>query len=721
MRLTIKILLFQLVLFLLATGPIEAQPVWVTGTPVVNSTGPVTIDLGYGLDRTGTVYVIVYNYNNTNDLTSSYVRYLARIGTSGNLVETAVMEVKRADVGQVRRIVLEVRDPDQIHTIFVVAADSRGRLQQYPVRLNATTLPCPGVNPGIGGDECDLDFVLNAVPSFGTGNWTRVSGPGNASFSPDSHSPDATVRVTVYGTYQFRWTETVGECRSSGDITVNFYQPPVANAGRGGSECDLDFNLNAVTLSDDVNGTWTMTGGTGSAVFTPDAHSPSTVVRVSEYGRKVFTWTVISGPCTDDSEVTVEFNQAPEPDAGEDENNCGLEYYLNATPSTGTGTWSRVSGPGNAVFRPDVHDPSALVTVNEFGTYVFRWTEVNGECSAGSTVTIGFFEQGSANAGNGGHECDRTFTLNAVAGPGTGIWSMVDGPGSATFNPGPDDPDATVTVSAWGSYDFAWTEVSSNCTSTDIIRVDFHAPPEVSAGQDLVTCRGTTVTLNGTGTGTFAWSPAGLLSNPAIPNPQASPSATTEYTVTLTDQWGCRNSDRVTVAVRDIPEADAGPDQELEYMFETILAASELNAGETGEWKVLSGTANFTDRTSNSTEVTELSMGENVLLWSVDNGACDLSTDTMVVRIKELIIPTLITPNLDGNNDLLVINGIESIGITRLVVFNRWGAVVFSSDDYKNDWDGKDNNGNMLPPDTYFYLLSPEKIIPIKGYIVIRR
>ena len=134
-----------------------------------------------------------------------------------------------------------------------------------------------------------------------------------------------------------------------------------------------------------------------------------------------------------------------------------------------------------------------------------------------------------------------------------------------------------------------------------------------------------------------------------------------------------------------------------------------------------SGTASFTDRTSNTTEVTELSIGENVLLWSVSNGVCNLSTDTVVVRIKELIIPTLITPNLDGNNDYMIINGIESMGTTNLTVFNRWGAVVYSSADYKNDWDGKDNNGNDLPGDTYFFLLSPEKIIPIKGYIVIRR
>jgi gliding motility-associated-like protein len=114
-------------------------------------------------------------------------------------------------------------------------------------------------------------------------------------------------------------------------------------------------------------------------------------------------------------------------------------------------------------------------------------------------------------------------------------------------------------------------------------------------------------------------------------------------------------------------------------------------------------------------------MGENEFLWSVTNGLCVASTDTVRIKINDLIIPTLITPNLDGNNDYFVIRGLESLGRTVLNIFNRWGANVFTDDDYTNDWDGKDYNENPLPEDTYFYILKPEKIKPIKGYIVIKR
>lgn len=708
-------------LVLLPAFETYAQPAWVAGTPVVESTGPLSITVNYGLDRIGTVYIIVYNYNNTSVLTSSTVKTRARSGPSGTIVATAVLSVKRADIGKTLQTVLNVTAPDQVHTIYIVAADSRGKLQSSPVRLNATTLPCPQADAGSGGNECDLNFALNAVPVFGTGVWTKVSGPGNANFSPNANTANAIVTVTTYGAYTFRWTENKGACKSSDDIAVNFYQPPVANAGNGGSECDLDFDLKAVSGSSAGTGTWTMTSGTGTATFSPNANSPNATVTVSEYGTKVFTWTVTNGPCSNSSNVTVEFYQQPVANAGAGGNNCGLDFYLNAIPSIGTGTWTRVSGPGTASFSPDSHNPMAKVTVTDYGTYIFRWTEVNGTCTSIASVTVVFAEQISANAGIGGDECDRDFLLNAVPGSGTGTWSKVSGPGNVTFNPNPNQYNATVTVTQSGSYDFAWTEVNSSCTSVDIIRVVFHTAPSINAGSDASVCKGSSIKLQATGSGTFLWSPANLLSNPAISDPVATPAVTTVFTVTLTDQWNCRNTDQVTIEVREKPVANAGTDQTLEFIFETVLEASALNNGETGEWNVVTGTGVFSDKNLNNTSVTELSLGDNNFLWSVTNGVCSASTDTVLVRIRELLIPTLITPNGDSWNNLFVIRGLESLGRTSLSIFNRWGANVFTNDNYANDWDGKDYNGNPLPEDTYFYILKPEKINPIKGYIVIKR
>ena len=87
---------------------------------------------------------------------------------------------------------------------------------------------------------------------------------------------------------------------------------------------------------------------------------------------------------------TITVNQQPWADADEDAVACGLSFMLNATPSVGTGTWTKESGTGNASFDENANDPDATVTVDEYGTYVFRWTEVNGLCSDYAEVTVNF-------------------------------------------------------------------------------------------------------------------------------------------------------------------------------------------------------------------------------------------------------------------------------------------------------------------------------------------
>ena len=580
----------------------------------------------------------------------------------------------------------------------------------------------PVANAGPGGNECDLNFVLAAVPSVGTGTWTRVSGTGTATFTPNANSPTATVTVSAYGTYILRWTEVNGTCTSSDTLTVRFSQQPVANAGTGGNACDLNFRLGAVPSVG--TGLWTLTSGPGTAVFAPNANTYNATVTVSLYGTYVFTWTETNNNCSSSASVTVNFYQQPVANAGTGGNNCGPDFNLKATPSVGVGTWTRVSGPGTATFSPNANSPTAKVTVSAYGTYVFRWTEVNGTCTSSATVSVTFIQQPSADAGNGGDECDLDFQLNAKPGTGTGTWSKISGPGNVTFTPNANTANAKVTVTQFGEYDLAWTETNSTCTSTDIIRVTFHDKPSINAGDDVPVCEQGSVQLRaiGEGTGgTYLWSPANLVNNPNIDNPVASPLVTTIFTVTYTDRYGCTNSDQVTVEVRKRPVAKAGTDQVLDYIFETDLEAVLAYAYETGKWTVLEGTGKLDNENNPKTHVNNLSLGKNRILWTVSNGACPSVFDTVNITVNNLKIPTLITPNLDGKNDFFVIRGIETLGNCELIVFNRWGAVVYKNSEYDNSWDGKDDKGNDLPAETYFFIFKPEKSLPLSGYIIIRR
>ncbi|HCC70282.1 MAG TPA: hypothetical protein DEQ09_03905 [Bacteroidales bacterium] len=176
----------------------------------------------------------------------------------------------------------------------------------------------------------------------------------------------------------------------------------------------------------------------------------------------------------------------------------------------------------------------------------------------------------------------------------------------------------------------------------------------------------------------------------------------------------------VVVTVEQPPVADAGPDQVLNYVFHTELHAAPIPEWH-GKWEVVKGSGTIENDTLPVTPVTGLSLNENVFLWTVSNGVCPVATDFVSIIVNDLLVPTLITPNLDGKNDYFVLQGIESMGKTELIIFDRRGALVYKNDNYDNSWDGVDQKGNQLPEGTYFVSIRPANGQAYNGYIVIQR
>ncbi|UYQ94638.1 Ig-like domain-containing protein [Chitinophaga horti] len=88
-------------------------------------------------------------------------------------------------------------------------------------------------------------------------------------------------------------------------------------------------------------------------------------------------------------------------------------------------------------------------------------------------------------------------------------------------------------------------------------------------------------------------------------------------------------------------------------------------------------------------------------------------------------IPEGFSPNGDGKNDFFVLQGVGTDRIA-LEVYNRWGNVVYRSDSYQNNWNGKCNTGirygEDVPDGTYYYIVrnltTGEKFV---SYITIMR
>ena len=587
-----------------------------------------------------------------------------------------------------------------------------------PVILTMDVIPLPTLS----GSDADNTFCPGTSITFTAGGGTdynfRVGGisvqaTALATYTTSSLTNGQIVDVIVTGSN--------GCTAISTGITNIVNAIPAPNAGTGGFECDLNFSFNA--LPSLGVGTWTKATGPGTVTFNPAADTPTAEVTVSEYGTYNFTWTEVNEGCSNSATVTVIFSQQPVANPGAGGNNCGLEFLLNATPGVGVGTWTKTEGTGPVDFSPNANTPNSKVTVSDYGNYTFTWTEVNGTCSNSASANVNFVKVPAANAGKDSTECDLDFVLNAIPGTvgGTGTWSMFSGPGDAIFSPDPDTSAATVTVTKFGEYEFVWTEVNSTCQSADLIKVIFYDLPSVSAGRDTVICIGESVQLEAMGVGSFQWKPDTLVNNPEIIDPIATPLTSTLFNITLTDQHGCKNSDTILVEVRKNPVAYAGPDQILENLFRTTMAAAMPDIYESGKWSLISGNGEFSDSLNPKTIVSALSLGENILLWTVTNGFCPSSSDSLTILIHDFVIPTLITPNMDGKNDYFVLKGIETLGKTELTIFDRRGAQVYSNNNYDNKWNGVDYHENPLPDDTYFFVLKTVSGKSISGYIVIKR
>lgn len=88
----------------------------------------------------------------------------------------------------------------------------------------------------------------------------------------------------------------------------------------------------------------------------------------------------------------------------------------------------------------------------------------------------------------------------------------------------------------------------------------------------------------------------------------------------------------------------------------------------------------------------------------------------------EIRIPNIITPDGKGNNDNFIIAGLEKFPNSRLVIYNRWGTLIYESNDYQNNWDGRHwKTLNRLNDGVYYYILTLENGDTYPGYVTLLR
>ena len=100
-----------------------------------------------------------------------------------------------------------------------------------------------------------------------------------------------------------------------------------------------------------------------------------------------------------------------------------------------------------------------------------------------------------------------------------------------------------------------------------------------------------------------------------------------------------------------------------------------------------------------------------------DAMGCVLDLTARVPLDQDLFIPNVFTPNADGSNDVFFIRNLpQESDANQLTITNRWGKLVFTSDNYQNNWDGTNAADGI-----YFYRLQISNNQAVTGWVEIIR
>ena len=187
--------------------------------------------------------------------------------------------------------------------------------------------------------------------------------------------------------------------------------------------------------------------------------------------------------------------------------------------------------------------------------------------------------------------------------------------------------------------------------------------------------------------------------------------------VEVTDSYGCALSDSIYLSVYDLPAVDLGNDTAL-CGEESLL----LDAGSDGSF--------FTWSTGDMTQQILIYQDGEQEIWVIveDAFGCG-NSDTILIHACDVEfyfrdIPTAITANDDGINDVWNIEKLSGYSQAVVEIFDQWGTMVWRSEPgYPDSWDGRDMKGNMVPMDSYHFVieLKDESKDFFVGYVTVIR
>lgn len=334
--------------------------------------------------------------------------------------------------------------------------------------------------------------------------------------------------------------------------------------------------------------------------------------------------------------------------------------------------------------------PSGLTTTSisslSSGTYSVQVTSSNG-CSGIQTFSIAQPAQLNSSVTTQSVSCTgsangsaQVYTTGGIA-PYTYSWSPLSGNTSS------------VTGLAVGGYTCVIYD-SNLCTNTVTLSVSSLPSPTIAVNSPTV-CEGMQATFYASGANTYTWYPE----NKNGPVYISSPTTLSTYTLIGENYNGCKDTVVVSAYINPKPNVFAGNDTTVNMdELVTLVGTSSDFYG----WIPMNGglplNCNYCHEITENPQVNTCYVLEARNIFNCRN------TDTVCVTITNdwnLYIPNAFTPNGNDINDVFIPVG-YGISELELLIFDRWGELIFKSDEKNKGWNGTCKN-QLCKSDVYVY------------------
>ncbi len=635
--------------------------------------------------------------------------------------------------------------------VFSIGVQTRNECGvSAPASLSVEIFAYPKSDAGKPDSICGNTYSLKAIPSAGGGTWSLKSGPANgaAQFS-DPRQAVCNANVSLPGVYVFQWKEINGVCSDSATVPILFKDVPQLTIVK--SDCaanGLTFTLQASVgnanppyrVSGAITGTFNGNLFVSNPLKSGFNYSFATVgsngcASDSLKGTRICNCATGAGSiaaaasrvCFGDA-ATVLSNNDITLSPGD-----ATEFILHDGTPNLLGAILARNQTGKFTFLPGMtYDQTyyiALAAGKSAGTQV----DLKAPCASVSTgIPVVFKSKTTARISG-----DTVLCKN---GRGTLLFSF-DKPGAftATYQNGPNvysvanAKDGMKTpVSISGTYTLGAVSDEDGCAvlTGGSATIWYRPTPSAAAGADQVNCTAA-ATLAGVlppqANGRWYCDSAGVvIANPNSPVSTVEGLKNGKYTFVwrvqdsvCADQY---NLDTVAIFIPITP-----PASDFAFIGEQnqTISGNVASFAPVGTYVVTRlnepGVGHFSFFSSGFfSYIPEKDWSGIVTFkYKICSALCGDACDTGKVKIKinspitiippvdtfSALLPTAITPNGDGKNDFWVVDHIDDFPDNELLVFNRWGDVVYRSKPYKNNWGGTNQNGEPLPTGTYYYLL----------------